>query len=195
MRKVVIYMVMSLDGFVCGEHDELDWEKQDEAVSRYLIPKLLERTDTMLLGRILFKGFEQAWPPMVEDKNLPQDLRDFARWIEDTPKIVFSRTLKDADWKNSRLVRFDSDKDIVQEISKLKTLEGKDMVVFGGTRFAQTLARLNLVDEFIFKVQPIALGKGKSLFGNITDRQNLQLIDSKAFDNGVVALTYKPENS
>src|SRR2546422_6198468 len=111
MRKVILFMVISLDGFVCGPNGELDWEHQDEEVSRYLIPDLLSTVDTMLLGRVLYQGFEQAWPAMAKDPASPKDLVDFAHWVEDTPKLVFSKTLNKVTWKNSKVISVKDDDD------------------------------------------------------------------------------------
>lgn len=185
-------MVMSLDGFVCGENNELDWEEQDPLVSMYLIPKLLERVDTMFLGRALYEGFEQAWPAMARDPQTPQEIKDFARWVQETPKVVFSDSLKDCTWDNSTLVNVKNDQDIANQVSRLKQQAGKDIVVFGGAQFARTLVKMGLVDEFQLKVQPVVLGTGKALFSSLTERLKLKLVDSKAFDSGVIAVTYAP---
>jgi dihydrofolate reductase len=173
-------MVYSLDGFVGGTKGELDWENRDEEVSRQLVPEFLSTVDTMLLGRVLYQGFQQAWPAMAKNPASPKELVDFARWIEDTPKVV---------WKNSRLVSVKSDDDIAKEVTNLKRQSGGDMVVFGGARFAQTLSRLGLVDEYRLKLQPVALGTGQPLFKS---RVNLKLVKSQAFKSGVVALYYQP---
>jgi dihydrofolate reductase len=192
MRKVVLFMFMSLDGFVCGPNDELDWEIQDEEVGRYLIPDLLSTVDTMLLGRVLYQGFEQAWPAMAKDPSSPSDLVDFAHWVEDSPKIVFSNTLKKAAWKNSMIVPVKDDDDVAKEVAKLKQQPGGDMVLFGGARFAQTLVKTGLIDEYRLKLQPIVLGSGKALFKDSKDRLNLKLMKSKTFTCGVVGLYYHP---
>jgi dihydrofolate reductase len=146
----------------------------------------------MLLGRVLYKGFEQAWPAMAESPDSPQEIVDFAHWVEDTPKIVFSSTLDKTDWKSSQLIHVTNDEDIAQNVAELKQQGGKDMVVFGGAQFAQTLVKHGLVDEYQFKIQPIALGKGKALFGGLADRANLKLVDSKSFDSGVITACYQP---
>jgi dihydrofolate reductase len=192
MRKVILFMAVSLDGFVCGPNGELDWENRDEEVSRYLIPDLLSTVDTMLLGRVLYQGFEQAWPAMAKDPSSPSDLVDFAHWIEDSPKFVFSKTLETVEWKNSRLVAVKDDKDIIQEVKKLKQQPGGDMVLFGGARIAQTFVRLGLIDEYRLKLQPTVLGSGKPLFKDIQDRMPLKLMTSKTFDSGVIGLYYQP---
>lgn len=192
MRKVILFMVVSLDGFVGGSKGELDWEIRDEEVAKYLIPDLLSMVDTMLLGRVLFQGFEQAWPAIASNPSSPKDLVDFAHWIENSPKIVFSKTLEKVGWKDSRLVSVKNNEDIAREVMKLKQQPGGDMVVFGGARFAQTLVHLGLIDEYRFKLQPIALGGGLPLFKDVKSRMNLKLIKSKAFKSGVVGLYYQP---
>lgn len=185
-------MVLSLDGFVCGPNNELDWEIQDAVVSRELIPELLSTVNTMVLGRNLFNGFAQAWPAMAKDPASPKDLVEFAHWVEDSRKVVFSQTEEPVGWKNSQLVTVTNDEEIIREIKKLKEALDGDMVLFGGASFAQTLVKLNLVDEYRFKVQPVVLGKGKALFADVPERRPLKLIKSKGFDCGVVALYYQP---
>lgn len=186
-------MVLSLDGFVCGPNDELNWENQDPTVSMGIIPELLSTVNTMLLGRVLYEGFHQAWPAMAKDPKSPKELVEFANWVEDSKKYVFSTTLKSVDWKSSHLVSVKSDEDIVNKVNELKETNDGDMVVFGGARFAQTLVKLNLVDEYRFKLQPVVLGKGKALFKDIAEQRKLELIKSKGYDSGVVALYYKPK--
>lgn len=192
MRKVILFMHITLDGFVARENGELDWATMnDDEMGKYLISDLLTNVDTMILGRVLFQGFEKAWPAMAADPKSPKELVEFAHWIEDTPKIVFSKTLESAGWKNSRLVKVKSDKDIAAEILKLKEQPGKDMVLFGGARFSQTCVKEKLVDEYRFKLEPVALGTGRPLFQDILDKTKLKLLQSKAFDSGVVGLYYQ----
>jgi dihydrofolate reductase len=192
MRKVILFMVVSLDGFVGGPNGELDWEVRDEEVSKLLIGDLLATVDTMLLGRVLYQGFRQAWPAMASDPSSPKELVDFAHWIEGTPKVVFSKTLEKTEWQNSRLVSVETDEDVAKEVARLKEQPGGDMVVFGGARFAQTLSRLGLIDEYRLKLQPVALGSGLLLFKDVESRVGLKLVKSQAFKSGVVALCYQP---
>jgi dihydrofolate reductase len=192
VRKVILFIVVSLDGFVGGPNGELDWEVRDEEVNRSLIGDLLSTVDTMLLGRVLYQGFQQAWPAMASNPSSPKELVDFAHWIEDTPKIVFSKTLEKTDWQNSRLVSVKTDDDVAKEVVRLKEQPGGDMVVFGGARFAQTLSRLGLIDEYRLKLQPVALGTGLPLFEDVSGRAALRLVKSQVFKSGVVALCYQP---
>lgn len=192
MGKVILFMHMSLDGFIARPNGEMDWATMnDDAMGRYLIPDLLSTVDTMILGRVLYQGFEKAWPAQAKNPSNPTDLIEFAHWVEDTPKIVFSKTLDKVDWKSSTIVKVKDDGDIAKEISKLKEQPGKDMVLFGGARFSQTCVKLGLVDEFRLKVEPVVLGIGKPLFQNFQERVNLKLTHSKSFDSGVVGLYYQ----
>ncbi|MGH7204472.1 MAG: dihydrofolate reductase family protein [Candidatus Levyibacteriota bacterium] len=193
MRKLILFMVYSLDGFVAGQNDELDWEDQDPQIGRTLIPDLLKTVDTMILGRVLYEGFSQAWPAMANDPNNPTDLIKFAHWVIDSPKFVISTTLEKVTWDNSTLIKVQNDDDIVREVKNLKEQPGGDIVLFGGVRLAQTLVRLGLVDEYRFKVQPIVLGNGRALFKDLPEQRKLKLTYSKAFEAGVVALSYEPE--
>ncbi len=184
---------MSLDGIISGPKGELDWANMsDETIGRYLIPDLLTTVDTMVLGRVLYQGFQQAWPAMAKDPKSPKDLVEFAHWIEDSPKIVFSHTEQKLDWKNSRLVAVKSDDNITGEVAKLKQEKGGDMVLFGGVRLAQTFARLGLIDEYRFKLESVVVDSGSPLFKDMKDRMKLKLVKSKVFESGVVALYYEP---
>ena len=193
MRRVILFMHMTLDGFIARENGAMDWATMtDQEMDKYMAFNMLMDVGTMILGRVLFQGFEKAWPAMAADPKSPKELVDFAHWIEDSPKIVFSKTLDNIGWKNSRLVKVKSDQDIVTEILKLKEQPGKDIVLFGGARFSQTCAKEGLVDEYRFKLEPVALGTGRALFQEIKNMAKLKLIHSKAFDSGVLGLYYQP---
>ena len=124
--------------------------------------------------------------------NHPKNLVEFANWIEDSTKVVFSTTLKRVEWKNSELIRIKSDKDISEEVKQLKQQPGKDMVIFGDARMAATLVELGLIDEYRLKLEPVILGNGKPLFKEINERVKLKLVKSKGFNSGVVGLYYEP---
>lgn len=191
-RNVILFMHKSLDGFVGQPNDEkLAWSSKAKDISKYMGQKLLQTVDTMLLGRVTYKGFERDWPAMAKDPQTPKEIRDFAKWIEDTPKMVFSKTLDKVGWKASTLVRVKNDTDIANAVRKLKQQPGGDMVVFGCASFAQTLARLGLIDEYQFKLEPVALGSGLPLFQGLQQPANLELTHAKAFKSGTVALYYK----
>jgi dihydrofolate reductase len=188
MRKVILFMHMSLDGFVCGPNDEMDWTTMnDDEIGKFLIPDLQKTVDTMLVGRILFQGFEQYWPSVPNDPKAPPELVEFSHWMTDTPKVVFSNTLKEVKWKNSILAKTDPS----TTVQRMKNEPGGDMVIFGGAAVAAHFTKNNLIDEYRLKLEPVVLGKGKPLFKEIQNRVKLKMIRSKAFASGVTGLYYE----
>jgi len=117
---------------------------------------------------------------------MTKSMLEFAGIINSIPKIVFSKTLKEVSWNNTRLINGEA----IEEIMKLKNEPQKNVSV-GGLSFASYLLKNDLIDEFWFLIQPIILGNGKHLFNGITNRHNLKLVNSKTFNSGVVALNYK----
>jgi dihydrofolate reductase len=190
MRKVILAMNITIDGFISGPNGELDWVTMDEEIDNSVLPDLLSTTDTALIGRVLYQGFANYWPS-AETKNpsLSEGEIEFAHWIDNAPKIVFSKTLEKVEWKNSKLVK----ENIVEEVEKLKQQPGKDAVLFGGVNIAQTFISLGLIDEYRLLVSPVVLGSGKPLFKDIKNRLNLKLLKSKTFKSGAVALHYQSE--
>jgi dihydrofolate reductase len=188
MRKIILFMHMSLDGFIASTDGDMNWATlNDDDMGKYLITDLLNTVDSVLIGRKLYQGFENYWPAAAADPATPKELADFAHWIEDSPKYVFSKTLETAGWKNSIIIKGD----ITEEIKKLKQLPGGDMVIFGGAGMSAVLVQLGLIDEYRFKLEPVILGKGRPLFKDVEVRRNLKLIKSKKFQSGVVGLYYK----
>lgn len=191
MRNVILAMQISLDGFVGGPNGEMDWVTFSEEMDNTMLPEMMERADTCLLGRNLYQGFASYWPTAPEtNPNLSKGEIQFSQWIGQANKVVFSTTLDKAEWNNSRLVRGD----IPAEVMRLKQQPGKDIVTFGGARLAQELVRLGLVDEYQLMLNPVILGQGLPLFKDVTTRQKLKLISSGSFD-GAVALRYVSEES
>jgi dihydrofolate reductase len=185
MRKVILFMHVSLDGFVCGPGDEMDWTTMDDdGIGAFLIPDLQNTVDTMLVGRKLYQGFEQFWPTVPENPGSKPELVAFAHWMADTPKLVFSNTLKEVKWKNSILATSDP----TATVAELKKEKGGDVVIFGGASLAAHFVKNNLVDEFRIKLEPVVLGKGKSLYQDLPARIRLKQIRSKVF--GSVACLY-----
>jgi dihydrofolate reductase len=188
MRKVILFMHVSLDGFVCGPNGELDWATMtDDAMGRYLASDLLTTVDTMLVGRKLFEGFASYWPSAANDPANPKELVDFAHWMEDTPKIVFSKSQSTIGWKNAVLAKGTP----AEEVARLKQQPGGDMVIFGGAEIIAEFTRQNLVDEYRLKLEPVVLGKGKRLFEDVNERMKLKLVKEKSFESGVVGLYYE----
>lgn len=187
MRKVVLGMAITLDEFIGDLNDKWDWMVRDDTVDNESLGELLRTTDTILLGRDTYQVFVSYWPNAVAwNPALPEGQKQFASWIVDVPKIVFSTTLDRADWNNTTLVKTD----VAGEINRLKQQSGKNIGVAGGLRLAQSLLRLGLIDEIALRVMPVALGKGKALFAGLEQQLNLKLLASKTYDSGILALNY-----
>jgi dihydrofolate reductase len=193
MRKVILSMMMSLDGFVAGPNDEMDWLPpfNDEALWKDIHKQMWEHlrsVDTLLLGRATYQIWESYWPAAATNPASTKNDLEFSRYADETQKLVFSTTLKNADWKNTRLVK----ENIAEEISNLKKQPGKNLAVAGGAGIAQTFIRLGLIDEYHLLVHPVILGSGKPLFKGSESRIRLKLVGTQTLRPEVVALHYRP---
>jgi dihydrofolate reductase len=184
MRKVILQMLVSLDGFFEGPQKEIDWHNVDDEFNEYAIG-LLDQVDTLLFGRTTYKLMADYWPTAQALKNDPV----VAGRMNSLNKIVFSTTLQAAPWSNTRLVKTG----VAEELAALKRLPGKDIAIFGSSDLALTFLRNGLIDELQILVNPIVLGKGKSLFRGIDSRLKLKLKHTRAFRSGNVLLVYEPE--
>jgi dihydrofolate reductase len=186
MRKIILGLHMSLDGFISGPNGELDWATWDRDLDNASLPENLARCDAALLGREMYQQFFGYWPT----KQAPffsEAEEEFARWINQAPKYVFSTTLQSVEW-NGTLVKGD----LVEEVNRLKQQPGKDILAVGGARFPQALARHRLVDEYSLAVSPVVLGAGKALFADVSDTMRLKLKNARSFSSGAVLLNYEP---
>ena len=184
MRKVIAYVNATIDGAMAGPNGELDWMRPDPELNMTLSGELRERVDTMLIGRGLYHGFGQNFRREATDPASPAELVNFAIWMLETPKVVFSRSETSIAGSDVQQVSAD----IPGTVAALKQGSGKDMVVFGGVAPVQALVRAGLVDEFWLKVYPTALGTGQPIFG---ERTSLELIDSRTGASGTLALRYR----
>jgi dihydrofolate reductase len=148
----------------------------------------LRRTaDTILAGRVVFESFAAAWPARAADRSGPPELVEFANWMLDTPKVVFSTGVTRASMKNSRI----ASRPIADEVAHLRDDAGGDMVVFGGARTVDAFVRLGLVDEFWLKVHPVAIGAGLPVFGGLAGPADFGLTWHKVYASGVVGVRYR----
>ncbi len=188
MRKVILMMNTSLDGFTSGPNGEMDWFPIDDEAWRF-VNCLLNNVDMAFLGRVTYQDFVNYWPKAATNPLSSAHEVHFSNWINETPKIVFSTTLDEKYWPNTEIVR----ENIREEVANRKEMDGKDMIVFGGAELAQSLTEHRMIDEYWIKVHPVVLGGGKPLFGNLDKRLQLTLKETKIFDSGVVAFCYVPE--
>jgi len=171
---------MTLDGFC--DHTALIAD--DEIHQHY--NELLLSGDTLLYGRITYQLME-FWPTLLKNPSGNKAMDEFAITMDNIPKIVFSHTLKNIEWRTARLAK----QSIKEEVLELKHKPGKDILVGSRSLILQCM-NLNLIDEFQLCVQPIIGGKGLPLFENITDRVDLKLLKTKTFACGAVIHYYEP---
>lgn len=213
MRKLVLKMSVSVDGFVGGPNGEIAWifNSMDDGAARWVLDTL-GQADVHIMGSRTFYDMAAYWPSSAEP---------FAAPMNEIPKVVFSRkgalevprpelttaALADAtrirgggskpsadlppsaaSWVEARV----ADGDLAEEISRLKQQPGKEILAHGGARFAQSLVKLGLIDEYRLLVHPVALGSGLPLFAALPKSLDLQLVSTTAFSAGAVAHVYRP---
>jgi dihydrofolate reductase len=192
MRKVVLYMTTTLDGFIAGPGGELDWmlNAPDQALNDDIIA-LLRASDAGFLGYPVAQGMIPYWEGVAADPSASAAGRDFAAAVNRLHRIIISSQPVDLPWGNSELVVARTDDDLAAAVTGFKRQPGSDLGVPGGVRTAQRFARLGLIDEYVLQVHPIALGAGKPLF---TQKTELQLISAKTYGSGVMRLRYEPRH-
>jgi dihydrofolate reductase len=189
MRKIVLSLSMSLDGYYEGPDREIDWHLVDEELHAYFNEQI-GAMSAFLSGRVTHELMAEFWPTADEDPANGAEMAEFAKIWRDMPKIVYSRTLERADW-NATIVR----EVVVEEVMALKAQPGGDMAV-GGADLAATFMRHDLIDEYCLYVHPVLIGRGRPLFRSPDTMTSLRLAETRAFGNGVVLLRYtRPETS
>jgi dihydrofolate reductase len=177
MRKLVLQMQYSLDGFVCGPKGEVEWAFAgiDEKCTDWIVTRI-SQAGAHLMGSVTYGDMAAHWPSSKEP---------YAESMNSIPKVVFSRTLKEAPWGETRILSGD----LAEEIVRLKQESGKDLLAHGGARFAQSLAATGLIDEYRLVVHPVVLGSGMRLFPGDGAPVRLNLVDATTFKTGTIAKT------
>ena len=189
MKKVIAAINMTLDGFC----DHTSGVPDEEIHQHYA--DLLRSADTVLYGRITYQLME-FWRTVLENPTGDKAMDDFAVAIDNTPKIVFSHTLKNVDWKSAQLASQDLEKEVLELKQSRPTLGGsgsKDIFVCSPSLIV-ALTKLNLIDEYQLCVHPVIAGSGLPLFKNISEKITLKLIKAKTFSGGAVILYYEQTN-
>ena len=176
-------MWTTLDGFIADADGELGWILGDAEMSDYEI-KMVSNSDTLLLGRKTYQDFANYWAKVPDNPKAVDWEKTFANKINALKKIVFSKSLKKAEWSDSTTLK----KIVPEEIKKLKKESKKGIVIYGSASIIQELTKHELIDEYQFLVHPIILEKGIPLF---KDKVNLKLVKSELFKSGVMLLTYQ----
>ena len=194
-RRVVASTFVTLDGYMVGPDEDMSWvidtfdpEMQDDVAN-----EMSAETDVFVFGRVTYEIFAAYWPNAVpyeegDELNVAGGKEDprIIRALNDFPKLVFSRTLKDPDWSGTRVVR----EGLEDEIENLKAEPGNAIGIQGSASIVQALARADLIDEYHLYVHPVLLGEGKPLFANGAGRQDFERVHVKPYANGAVAVHY-----
>jgi dihydrofolate reductase len=184
MRKIILFMHTTLDGFVAGPKGEMDWIKLDDEIFDYAGARTND-SDTAIYGRVTFQMMDSYWPTAGDKPSAGKHDIDHSRWYNSVEKIVLSRTLQ-TDNPKVRVIG----NDVAREITKLKQSAGKDILIFGSPSAAHFLMQEDLIDEFWLFVNPVLIGEGIPLFKDIKNRILLKLVGSTAFSCGVIGLHY-----
>jgi dihydrofolate reductase len=183
MRRIILFMMTSLDGFFEGPDHDLSWHNVDEEFNDFAIQQL-DEVGTLLFGRVTYQMMASYWPTPLANEDDPI----VAGKMNSLPKIVVSKTLDSAGWENTRLVKAN----VVEEIARLKQESAKDLAIFGSSDLAVSLLHAGLLDEARIMVNPVILGGGKCLFAGLDERVKLELIRTQTFGSGNVLLCYQP---
>lgn len=186
MRKLVLFMHTSLDGFVADKNGEMDWINVDEEIFEFAEQRT-RAADTALYGRKTYQMMEGYWPTAAEQPNPTKHDLDHSRWYNNVAKVVLSRTMKGANPVNTKII---SD-NLTDEIIKLKQSAGREIIIFGSPTAAHSLMAAKLIDDYWLFVNPVLLGQGIPVFSDIEERTDLTLAASKVFSSGVVCLHYE----
>ncbi len=184
MRKIIVAMQMTLDGFIEGPKGELDWAMAEDEETWSDHFGLMQSVDTILMGRVMYPAYEQYWLAAPTNPSSSKREVEYALLADRMQKIVISKTIEKVEWKSTRIVRD------AAEIGNIKHLPGMNMVLLGGATIVSSFLNLGLIDEYHLVVNPIVLGGGKSPFRDVKSRHMLKLIEAKTFNSGKVLLRY-----
>lgn len=189
MRKLVSFTHLSLDGYACGPAGELEWANVEPEIAGDVDARLKE-VGAAVYGRVVYGMMLGYWPTVSSNpESTPHD-RSHMAWVEAIPKLLVSRSLERADWNNTTLIRGN----VADAIREQKAQPGGSLMVFGSPRLVHLLARLGLVDEYLIYLNPVVLGGGTPLF-EAGQAMKLNLVESKPFQAGVVALRYAVDHT
>jgi dihydrofolate reductase len=182
-RKLILFNMVTLDGFFEGPQGDLSWHNVDEEFNAFALDQL-RAMGAIVFGRVTYEGMASYWPTPLAAQDDPA----VADFMNQMPKIVFSRTLAKVEWNNSTLLKGD----LAAELSRLKQQPGKDLILFGSANLAGSLTRLRLIDEYRLMMAPVVIGSGTPMFQNGDETLKLTLLESRPFLSGNVLLRYAP---
>jgi dihydrofolate reductase len=184
MRKVIVFNMITLDGYFAGPNGDIDWHSVDEEFNQFAIAQLNE-VGALLFGRVTYELMAGYWPTPAA----AADDTEVANLMNQLPKFVFSRTLDRAGWQNTQLVKTGA----ADQVASLKQQPGSDLFIFGSGKLVASLIQDGLIDEFRLIVSPLVLGRGQPMFADLQKPLKLKLEKTRTFKNGNVLLYYQVE--
>jgi dihydrofolate reductase len=187
MRKLIAFNHVSLDGYFVDVNGGMSWAKSDlkDAEWNAFVAENAKGGGMLVFGRVTYQLMASYWPTPIADQHDPI----VAEQMNNLPKVVFSRTLDKASWKNTKLVKGD----LAWEIRKMKQEPGEGLAILGSGTIISQLAQEGLIDEYQVVVNPIVLGQGRTMFEGVKEKLNLKLTKTRGFGNGNVFLCYEPK--
>jgi len=183
MRKLSVFNSVSSDGYFTDANGDMSWAHKSDPEFNAFTSENAKGGGTLLFGRKTYEMMASFWPTPAAMEQMP----DVAKGMNSLEKIVFSRTLQEVTWNNTRLVK----SGLVDEVKKLKNSNGDDMVIMGSGTIVSQLSQHRLIDEYQIVLNPIILGRGRTLFEGLTERISLKRTNSRTFQNGNVFLCYE----
>ena len=183
MRKINAFNFVTLNGFFKGPNEDISWHRHGAEENEYSVEGL-KSGNTLLFGRVTYEMMFSFWPTPDAIRNFPI----VAEGMNSADKIVFSRTLKKAEWNNTRLVK----DNIVEEIRRMKGMPGHDMTLLGSGSIMTQYAEQGLIDEYQIMVDPVVISNGTPIFKDIKQKLDLKLTMTRTLKSGVVLLCYQP---
>jgi dihydrofolate reductase len=186
MRKLIVFNHVSLDGYFVDASGTMYWAKtrKDDAEWNAFVEQNASGNGPLLFGRKTYELMVRYWPtPMAKEHDAA-----IADRMNKLPKVVFSRTLNDVSWSNTKLVKGD----LVSEVGRMKEGSGDGLTILGSGTLVAQLSDAGLIDEYHVVVNPLVLGKGRTMFEGMKDRLDLKPVTSRTFGNGCVYLVYEP---
>ena len=186
MRKLILAMQISLDGFIEGPNGDMSWIQPDDPEGWDDLFEMLESVDLFLLGRVMFSDYRNYWKQALVNPRASANEIKYARLAEKTKHIVFSSSSINPEWGNTEMVNGN----VAVAVEKLKKQQGKDIQIVGGAKLAATLINAGLVDEYRLNINPVLLGKGKLFFRDQYQKSFLEMINAKPLKSGVLIVRY-----
>ncbi len=184
MQKLLAFMNISLDGYYVDAHGDMNWAHQQDAEWNEFANENASKGGQLIFGRVTYEMMANWWPSPMAHQMMPT----VAEGMNKMSKVVFSRTLSEAPWQNTELIKGD----LKTEVRRLKEAEGPGMAILGSGSIVTQLANAGLIDEFQIVICPVALGAGRSLFGGLSKPLDLERTSSRTFQNGNVVINYVP---